>query len=162
MILSMIVPFAVWAMCALTDITSFKIPNRYVAVLLAAWAPTLLIADVPPSVWVGGLWVGGVLLLCGFALFAAGLLGAGDAKLIAASGLWIGPSALMPFLLYTTVIGAVFGIALVQMRRMPLPVAAQSWPWLMALHARERVMPYGVAIALGGMIALPAGALVGG
>lgn len=160
MILCLIVPFAVWAVCALSDIASFKIPNRYVAVLLATWAPTLVLAGAPASVWIGGAWVGGVLLLAGFALFAAGLLGAGDAKLIAASGLWIGPSALMPFLLYTTVIGAVFGLALVQMRRVPLPAALQGVPWLLQLHARERVMPYGVAIALGGMIALPSGALL--
>ena len=161
MIFLLTVPFAVWTVCALTDAATFKIPNRYVGVLVLAWPPSLLLAGAEPALWTGGLMIGGALLLCGFALFAAGLLGAGDAKLIAASGLWIGPSAVLPFIFYTTVIGAALGLAILRMRSMPLPAFAHGWEWLTALHARERVMPYGVAIALGGMIALPGGALIG-
>ena len=158
----LVVPYAVWTLCAVTDITTFKIPNRYVGVLLAAWPVAVVLSGVGVPGMIGGLTVGGLFLLFGFALFAAGLLGAGDAKLIAASGLWIGPAAAAPFLLYTTVFGAALGIALLRLRAMPLPVFAQGWQWLAQLHARERVMPYGVAIALGGVVALPGSALIGG
>ena len=158
----LIVPYAVWALCAACDATSFKIPNRYVGVLMAAWPVAVVLSGGDLSVLIGGLSVGGLFLLVGFGLFAARLLGAGDAKLIAASGLWIGPSAALPFLLYTTLAGAALGLVLLRARAAPLPAFASNLPWLVALHARERVMPYGVAIALGGMIALPGSALVGG
>ena len=158
----LIVPYAVWALCAVCDATSFKIPNRYVAVLLAAWPVALLLSGGGAPVLIAGLSVGGLFLLAGFALFAARLLGAGDAKLIAASGLWLGPSAALPFILYTTLAGAALGLFLLRARALPLPGFALGWPWAVALHERERVMPYGVAIALGGMVALPGSDLIGG
>ena len=39
-------------------------------------------------VW--GLGAGAVMLIAGFALFAAGIFGGGDAKLLAASAVWFG------------------------------------------------------------------------
>lgn len=158
----LLVPYAIWALCAVCDLTAFKIPNRYVGVLTAAWPLAVVLSGAEFGVVVGGLIVGGAFLLAGFGLYAAGLLGAGDAKLIAASGLWIGPAAAVPFLLYTTLAGAALGLLLLRGRAMPLPGFARGWPWLVQLHERRRVMPYGVAIAMGGLIALPRSALIGG
>ena len=158
----LLVPFAVWGLCAVHDVTSFKIPNRYVLFLMASWPVAVVLAGAGMDVATGGLLVGAALLLGGFCLFAAGLLGAGDAKLIAASGLWIGPQAILPFVLYTTLFGAALGLLLLALRAVPLPVTAARIGWVARLHERQRVMPYGVAIAAGGMLALPSSALIGG
>ena len=162
MLFLLLVPYAVWALCAVCDVSAFRIPNRYIVVLMVAWPAALVLTGAGWDVMVGGLITGGLFLLVGFALFTANLLGAGDAKLMAASGLWLGPAAAVPFLLYTTLSGAALGLLLLRLRAVPLPVFARGWPWLVQLHARERVMPYGVAIAVGGIIALPRAALIGG
>ena len=157
-LLYLFVPFAVLPLCALHDVTSFKIPNRYVAVLLAAWLPAALLAGLGTQAIALSAAFGGAFLLAGFGLFAFGLLGAGDAKLVAATALWVGPSGLPTFLVATTLLGAVLGLVLLRGRKMTLPVFAYRYDWLVQLHERERVMPYGVAIAGGAMIALAQGA----
>lgn len=159
-LLPLVFPFALLTLCALHDVTSFKIPNRYVAMLLMGWPVTVLMSGAPMSLIGQSALMGGLFLVAGFALFAFGLLGAGDVKLIAATALWVAPSQMFVFLLATTALGGVLGVALLTLRSKPMPVAAYKAAWLVQLHERERVMPYGVAIAGGAMIALVRG--VGG
>lgn len=149
-----LVPFAVLPLCAMRDASSFKIPNRYVAVLLAAWLPAAFLAGMDIQAIGLSAALGAVALLAGFALFAARLLGAGDAKLIAASALWVGPSGLAAFVFATALFGGILAFALLKMRKASLPAFALRYGWLVELHGRERVMPYGVAIAGGAMFAL--------
>ncbi|HEX7816109.1 A24 family peptidase [Dyella sp.] len=66
-------------------------------------------------------------------------MGYGDFKLLAAMGAWMGPAALLPTILLSSIIGALFGIVLIFMRRMgrdvPMPfgpfIAAAGWVWFM-------------------------------
>lgn len=160
-ILYFVLPFAVWSLCALHDLTSFKIPNRYVAVLAVGFLPAAFLAGLPLSLLAASAAFAAIMLVAGFALFATGTLGAGDAKLIAASALWIGPAAAAPFVLYTTLVGAALGLILLQARKAPLPAGLARFGWVRGLHARERVMPYGVAIAAGGMMAMPQSVFAG-
>ncbi len=154
-------PFAALALCAAHDVTSFKIPNRYVAVLTLAWPVAVLFAGAGLDEAGMAAACGGGLLILGFLLFSFGSLGAGDAKLLAAVGLWIGPAGLPDFLLYTALSGAALGIFLLQARRYPLPAAAARIGWVASLHERKRVMPYGVAIAVGGFLSLRHSFLLG-
>lgn len=156
----LILPFAVLSLCAMHDATSFKIPNRYVAVLLAGWLPMVWLTDMSWQVAGVSAAMAGLILLVGFALFALGLLGAGDVKLLAATALWVAPAQMPTFLLATTFLGGVLSLVLLRLRSMPLPGFAMQAGWLVQLHERERVMPYGVAIAGGAMIALWMGATV--
>ena len=153
----LVLPFAVLALCAVHDVASFKIPNRYVAVLLAGWPVFAVLSDlgVPEAGLTAAL--GGIVLLAGFALFAFGLLGAGDVKLLAATTLWVGAGQLAVFLIYTTLLGGALGLFLMSLRARPLPLAAYKAGWLVQLHERKRAMPYGVAIAGGAMIAMAQG-----
>lgn len=153
-LLPLILPFAVLTLCALHDVTSFKIPNRYVAVLLVAW-PITMVATAASVPLIGqSAALGGLVLLAGFALFAAGLLGAGDVKLMSAAALWVGPAQLFTFVFFTALIGGFLGLLLLGLRAKPMPTVAYRAEWLVQLHERKRVMPYGVAIAGGAMIAL--------
>lgn len=67
-------------------------------------------------------------------------MGYGDFKLLAALGAWMGPVALLPVILLSSLIGALIGGALIALRRhqreLPMPfgpfIAAAGWVWLVA------------------------------
>jgi leader peptidase (prepilin peptidase) / N-methyltransferase len=67
-------------------------------------------------------------------------MGYGDFKLLAALGAWMGPLALLPTMLISSLIGAIVGITLIVMRRhergVPMPfgpfIAAAGWVWFIA------------------------------
>jgi leader peptidase (prepilin peptidase)/N-methyltransferase len=67
-------------------------------------------------------------------------MGYGDFKLLAALGAWMGPLALLPVILLSSLIGAVVGGSMILARRhqaqVPIPfgpfLAAAGWVWLVA------------------------------
>jgi leader peptidase (prepilin peptidase) / N-methyltransferase len=67
-------------------------------------------------------------------------MGHGDFKLLAALGAWLGPVALLPVIMLSSLIGALVGGTLIllrkQAREMPIPfgpfIAAAGWVWFMA------------------------------
>jgi prepilin peptidase CpaA len=137
---------------ALNDLYEYKIPNWVSVVLFLSYFAAGIGLGATPSAMLEGFLFSCAALVVGFGLFAGKILGGGDAKLIAASAPWIGPSALAPFLLNTAFAGGVFAVALIMFRKAPaLPVFAQA-PWLMRLHQRPKDIPYAVAIAIGGLL----------
>ena len=96
----------VWLACGLFaasmawDLHSRRIPNAIPLALLGLFALYAVAAGVglPGPLW-AHLAIGAVLLAGGFALYLSGRFGAGDGKLIAVAGLWIGPAELSVFLL---------------------------------------------------------------
>jgi len=137
---------------ALNDIYEFKIPNWVSIVLFGAYFVAGLGLGAGADVLVEGALLGCAALVAGFSLFALRIVGGGDAKLLAACAPWIGLSALAPFLVYVALSGAALAIALLIFRKTPaLPIYAQT-PWLMRLHQRPKDIPYGVAIAAGGLL----------
>lgn len=137
---------------ALNDIYEFKIPNWVSIVLFCAYFAAGLGLGAGADILVEGAILACAALVAGFALFALRIIGGGDAKLLAACAPWIGLSALGAFLVYVALAGAALAVALVVFRRMPaLPIYAQA-PWLLRLHQRPKDIPYGVAIAAGGLL----------
>ena len=67
-------------------------------------------------------------------------------------GIW---SALLEYLLVVALCGGLLTLALLAYRRWPLPTAWAKFAWLGTLHAKDRGVPYGVAIALGAFILFP-------
>jgi len=131
------------------------VPNRIVVALallffLAAPLAGLGLADM-------GVHAGLALaaLALGFTLFSLGLVGGGDAKLFAASCLWLGPQAIVPYALYAALIGGVLGLLLLFWRAQPLPAMLASKGWLVRLHSPNEGMPYGIALAAAGLLAYP-------
>ena len=76
-----------------TDVHRRRIPNEVPLMLLAFFAIYAASGAAGPA---DALWqhfaVGTVILAAGFALYLTGRFGAGDTKLLAVAGLWIGPS----------------------------------------------------------------------
>jgi len=146
---------AAMTLAAVTDLFTLTVPNRIVVALallffLAAPLAGLGLADM-------GVHAGLALaaLALGFTLFSLGLVGGGDAKLFAASCLWLGPQAIVPYALYAALIGGVLGLLLLFWRAQPLPAMLASKGWLVRLHSPNQGMPYGIALAAAGLLAYP-------
>ena len=82
------------------DLHRRRIPNALPGALLLLFAIHALAGGAGPhaDVWLHAA-VGAALLVAGFAFWLAGGFGAGDAKLIAVAGLWVGPADLSLYLI---------------------------------------------------------------
>jgi len=135
---------------SISDIRDRRIPNWTVLAIAALFVPWALVTHAPLLSSLGAALIV-FLVSCG--LYAFGILGAGDSKLLTAVALFVGISQLPRFLVLVAVVGGV--IALVSL--MTRPTRA-----MVMLHMRGkgdfgRGIPYGVAIAVGAIciVALP-------
>jgi prepilin peptidase CpaA len=146
--------FALVIGAAIGDLASMIIPNRIPAGLI------LLFAVAAPAAGLGlelVLWhVGvGLLVFAGTAaLFAAGLFGGGDAKLMPAVALWLGPAAVGPFVMATAIAGGLLAVTFLVLRRLPVPALVGERPWMARLMTEGGGIPYGVAIAAGALLSI--------
>jgi len=92
-------------------------------------------------------------LAVGFFLFAANIIGGGDAKLLAAVSIWTGMTAFMPFILWTVIAGGVMALMLLTARQL-IPIG--TYPaFVDHLLKKQNGIPYGVAIMIGALMAIP-------
>jgi prepilin peptidase CpaA len=135
---------------ALSDAATYLIPNRYSAIIILAFF--LYAIGKPLAFALGGLEVGGLMLVGGAIFFARGMIGGGDAKLMAATGLWAGMDQLTLFLLTSAVAGGVLALAQLSPLGNLLPARPGSPPVGTDLRSKLRQpMPFGVAVAFGGV-----------
>jgi prepilin peptidase CpaA len=147
---------ALTIVAALYDVTSYRIPNWISLAIVALFVPAVFTAGLPLMQIGLCLAVGFAVLVVGIGLFALRALGGGDAKLLAASALWFGWPQIQIFLLYTVLAGGVLSLVLIVMRSgFVQPYLLRGPGWLVRLSAPGRQMPYGVAIAVGALAALP-------
>src|SRR2546428_52543 len=66
------------------------------------------------------LGAGAAVLTAAFACFACGWIGGGDAKLAAATALWLGFSQLFDYLIYASLLGGALKLLIVLFRIVPL------------------------------------------
>jgi prepilin peptidase CpaA len=113
-----------------------------------------LLAELP-IVTLGLCTLSGLAMLgLGIALYAAGLMGGGDGKLAGATALWLGPAALPQYLAYTAIIGGLLALVVLAARVAPVPPALARVRWVRLLRSPRVGVPYGVALAAAGAIAL--------
>ena len=137
-----------WGACALffagavSDLHWRRVPNCIPALLIGLFAVHAAIGQIRPleSLW-AHLAIGLVLLVAGFALYTSGRFGAGDAKLIAVAGLWVGPADLS-FFLFGISAGA-FILCLFAL--LPLATARR---WRSALPFAVAIVPATVAVII--------------
>jgi prepilin peptidase CpaA len=136
-----------------SDITRYRIPNVIVYAIAAAFlVGALFNLSWPALGWSAVAAVG--MFLLGAGLFAFGLFGGGDVKLIAAMALWTGVADLLRFLLIMSMAGGLLGAAwLVRRRRQRAAAASESQasPDAPPSPGIPNKIPYGVAIAIAGL-----------
>lgn len=146
---------------AAKDLTSYIIPNWISLALLGAFALLAATAGLPPQALLGHAAAGGIALLAGMGLFALGWIGGGDAKLLAACCLWFGWPDSQRFLLDTALAGGAFALLLLVARGQLVRAIAPTFSgWFGRLVTPGEPAPYGVAIALGALIAFPSSELI--
>ena len=137
------------------DLASFTIPNFLTAALLALFAVFVFAAGLSLAAIGWHLAAGLAGLVLGFALFAFGYVGGGDAKLFAATALWLGFRDLVPYALVASLCGGALTFLILVLRRCPLPQLFFRHAWIVKLHDAGSGIPYGVALAAGVFILLP-------
>ncbi len=147
--------------CAVSDLTSFTIPNLLpagMAILFSLFVVVLNGAGHPMGWPLLGLHVatGFFGLTAGMALFAAGWVGGGDAKLFAGICLWLGPFVFVDYALLATLLGGVLTLGVLALRITPLPRMLLGQAWLVRLADTKAGVPYGIALAGAALILLPA------
>jgi len=148
---------------AVLDLVSYRIPNWISLALLAGFvgaAAAGLSAGLPLGAIAIDLGVGAGALAAAVVMFALRWIGGGDAKLFAASAVWLGWPALPTYLAATALAGGALALLLLSLRSGPLrPLAAAAPAWFARLAEPGENVPYGVAIAIGALAAFPGAAL---
>ncbi len=140
---------------ALWDLASYTIPNPIQLALIISFA-TFAFAISMSWEMLGWHMLAGMLgLSIGFALFAFGVIGGGDAKLFACTALWLGLHDLPGYVLVTVMLGGGLSMALLMFRKLPLPSVLVRHNWVLRLHNPQQGVPYGVALAAGLLLILP-------
>jgi prepilin peptidase CpaA len=146
---------ALMAFAASSDLLTMTISNK---VSLGLAAGFLVLA---PAAGIGmgeiGMHAaaGFTALAAAFCLFACGWIGGGDAKLAAATALWLGFDQLLPYLFVASLLGGALTLLVVQFRLFPLPIALQGASWAERLHRKDAGVPYGIALAAAALIVYP-------
>jgi prepilin peptidase CpaA len=135
----------VWA--AAVDILTREIPNTVILLLAAAFAFFAGTAGMSTAQIMVHVVCACAVLALGFVLFSRSLMGGGDAKLLAAASLWFGFETLLPFLAATALAGGVLSLACLAFSAARVRLGQET------VLARE--VPYGAAIAAGGLAVLP-------
>lgn len=146
---------ALMAYAASSDLLSMTISNRVSLTLLSGFIVVALALGMPPLAIAFHILAGFTVLVITFALFAAGWIGGGDAKLAAATGVWLGWDALMEYGIAASIFGGILTLGILQFRAYPLPRFAQGLGWLQHLHHEKTGIPYGIALAAAGLAIYP-------
>jgi prepilin peptidase CpaA len=140
---------------AASDLVTMTISNRLsIALFLCFFAVAALIGMPLPDMG-RHMVASAIVLVFAFGFFSRGWIGGGDAKLAAATTLWVGFSHLMDYLLVAAVLGGALTLLILQVRKWPLPHFLARQPWIVRLHAVETGIPYGIALAAAGLIIYP-------
>lgn len=141
---------------AVMDLFTMTISNRIALALVGGFFVLAAFSGLPPAVIAVHLAVGLSALGVTFALFALGWIGGGDAKLFAATALWLGWSPhLFEYVLIASVLGGLLTIAILAIRQLPLPLFLARLGWIDRLHAPTSGVPYGIALAGAGLLVYP-------
>ncbi len=149
-----VLPGAV-AFAAAMDLLTMKIPNRISAVMVLAFFPLALLAGLNAWDLLHHVAAGLIMLLLGVLLFIPGWFGGGDAKLMAAIGLWIGLENLFPYVFYVAIAGGIIAAVFTSVRSVPLPRVFLGEAWALRLHRHDAGIPYGIALAAGALLVYP-------
>ena len=127
---------------AVIDVRTFTISNRLnLGVALMAplywWSAHL---PLWPDIGIQVAVAAGVFALLAVA-FYAGMMGGGDVKLAAALALWFSPQSTLRFLVFMSIAGGVLTLVVVGLHRLKKKPGKPE-------------VPYGVAIAVGGLLIL--------
>ncbi len=146
---------AMMAFAASSDLLTMTISNRVSLALIAGFFLMAAMIGMTPeqAMWHAG--TAACVLTVTFIFFARGWIGGGDAKLAAATALWIGPEQLMNYFLYASILGGILTLLMIRFRLIPLPGFLVGREWAERLHRLDAGVPYGIALAAAALMVYP-------
>ncbi len=142
------------ALVASLDFLTMTIPNPITAILVLAYF-ALAALCLPSQAVFSDVSCSLTILVMTFALFSAGWIGGGDAKLAAATALWMGWSSVFAYGIAASITGGLLTLGLLTARARPLPAFLEEFPGIRRLHDPKTGVPYGIALAAAGLIEYP-------
>lgn len=139
----------------ISDLTTMKIRNGLVLLFLLAFVLLAPFAGFTASEIGWSIAVAAGVLVCTFAFFALGWMGGGDAKFAAVTVLWLGADHTALYLIYTALFGGVLTVGLLLLRSSILTAWLGNSSWVARLLSPKSGIPYGVAMALAGLLVFP-------
>jgi prepilin peptidase CpaA len=143
------------AYAAFSDLFTMTISNRISIALVVGFLVVAGIVHMPIEAIASHVGCGLAVLAGTFGLFAMGWVGGGDAKLAAATALWLGFEHLADYGLVAALIGGALTLAILQLRKLPMPRWAIEREWIARLHESDSGIPYGIALAIAGVLVYP-------
>lgn len=143
------------AMAAALDFFTMTISNKLALALLAGFVVLAASVGLPLEEVIRHAGAGLAMLAIGFAMFAVGWVGGGDAKLFAVTALWLGWGHLLEYAVLLSLCGGALTLALLFVRRLPLPHVLCEADWAVRLHHPRGDIPYGIALAAAGLMIYP-------
>jgi prepilin peptidase CpaA len=161
-LMTLVAALLVWG--AVTDVRTARIPNRLVLAGLVL-APLVALAQGGLAGLAAALAAAGIALAIGFAGFALGAIGGGDAKFLMVGAALVGLPQLFPYLLAAAALGGLLAVGTILWHRRSIDATvmtvdlAKNMATLGRKGYRGRLgdegrlaVPYGVAIAGGALL----------
>ncbi len=139
-----------------TDFRWLRIPNAITYPTMVIGLALGAVEGIPGGLFTGGLVDHVLALVLAFAIaypfYAAGGLKAGDSKLLMAIGAVRGTNFLFVSAVYGAIIGGIIAVGFIATRRLLRPAGSGEVPTVAGLMKKS--IPYGIALGLGGLLAL--------
>jgi prepilin peptidase CpaA len=147
-------------LCALSDFRRLRIPNEYVLITLGLFVFAQIIAytfesaaSILPSL-TSSLLAALIIFALSALLFARGLMGAGDSKMMTVYALFFGLGSTLTFLFYMTTFGALLSISTLLLAKYKPIKSPREDSWIFfAQNGDKTKIPYGIAILVGIILA---------
>lgn len=137
------------------DIKSFTISNRLNIAFFVSFIIFALLMGFSFSQLLQHFWIALIAFLICFALFAFGLFGGGDVKLVAATCFWLGAAPIYSYAMITAIFGGLLALILLVARKIVKRTGLPRGPkWLRSMLRKRSHIPYGVALGIGGIAAV--------
>ena len=146
---------ALMALAASMDLLTYTIPNCICASLALGYLVFAAPLGVPAADMLLNISCACVILAIVFVMFNRGWIGGGDAKLAAATALWLGWNSILDYGVTAAICGGILTLMILGARMMPLPAALGRFAWVARLHDAKSGVPYGIALAAAGLMQYP-------
>ena len=146
---------AMMAFAASSDLLTMTIANRVSLTLVGGFVLLAALIGMSPASMLSHVGAAAAVLVVVFAIFTRGWIGGGDAKLAAATVLWLGFAHIADYLFFASLFGGALTLAIIQFRTMPLPRLFVGHEWAERLHRSDAGVPYGIALAAAALLVYP-------
>jgi prepilin peptidase CpaA len=143
------------AFAASSDLFTMTIANRVSLILVGGFGLLAVLTGTGASDLLSHAAAAASVLVVVYIFFTRGWIGGGDAKLAAATVLWLGFAHLADYLFYASIFGGALTLLIIYFRTVPLPAVFVGRPWAERLHRSDSGVPYGIALAAAALIVYP-------